>query len=230
VWLRRYKAEQEGSAKRKNQEAQVKAMSDPQLRLDSASAKTEVKVRSEEARGGSAARQTEHATGSAISPLPHPERSTTMTEKTTKPVTELFEQAMKNYEQALKTGLKLQEESSKWWSSLMSQASSPQDWQKRGKTIADNFIPETQKRTEEYLKVIEQSSRASVELLKSAVQAAQSTSVQEAQTKFLSFWEASLHALRDTAQAVTQANAKAVESWMEFLRKGSEPVEVKAKA
>lgn len=144
------------------------------------------------------------------------------TEEKTKPVRDLFEQAMKNYEEALKTGLKLQEESSKSWTSLFNQTTSPQDWQKKVKAMSDDVIPQTQKSIDECLKLVEQNSRASVELLKKAVAAAQSTSVQDAQTKFLGLWETSLNVLRDTAQAVTQSNTRAIESWMAFARKTSE--------
>ena len=146
------------------------------------------------------------------------------TEEKTKPVTELFEQATKNYEQALKTGLKLQEESGKWWTSLFNQVSSPQDWQKKVKATFDDVIPQTQKTIDETLKLVEQNSRTSADLFRKAVAAAQSTSLQDAQTKCLGFWEASLNALRDTTQAVVQNNTKAVESWIEFVRKNGDSI------
>ena len=144
------------------------------------------------------------------------------TEDKTKPVTEMYEQAMKNYEQALKTGLKMQEESAKIWTGFLNQGTSPQDWQKKTKAIADDIIPQTQKAVDDGLKVIEQNSRTSVELLKKAVAAGQATSVQDAQTKLLSFWETSLNAMRDSAVAVTQANNKALENWVAYVRKSGE--------
>lgn len=145
------------------------------------------------------------------------------TEEKTKPVTDLYDQAMKSYEQALKTGMKMQEESAKYFSNLVNQSTSPQDWQKRIKTVADEFIPQTQKTVDEGVKLIEQTSRTSIELLKKAVATGQPTSVQDAQAKFLGLWEASLNAMRDTAVSVTQANNKAIESWVAYARKNSEP-------
>jgi hypothetical protein len=146
------------------------------------------------------------------------------TEEKTRPVTDLYDQAMKNYEQALKTGVKMQEESAKFFNNLVSQTTSPQDWQKRMKAVTDDFIPQTQKTVDEGVKLIEQTSRTSIELLKKAVATGQPTSMQDAQTKFLSLWEASLNAMRDTAIAVTQANNKAIESWVAYARKNTEPV------
>lgn len=152
------------------------------------------------------------------------------TEERTKPVTDLYDQAMKSYEQALKTGVKMQEESVKYFSNLVNQTTSPQDWQKRVKAVADEFIPQTQKTVDEGVKLIEQTSRTSIELLKKAVATGQPTSMQDAQTKFLGLWEASLNAMRDTAVAVTQANNKAIESWVSYARKNSEPTPSAAKA
>jgi len=152
-----------------------------------------------------------------------------MSDEKAKPIIELFEQAMKNYEQALKTGLKLQEQSTRWCVGLLNEAASPQDWQKRMKGLVDEIIPQTQKSVEESVKLMEKNSRTTLDLLKKAAAAAQSTSPQEAQAKFLSFWEASSGALRETAQTVAQANTRTLESWAEFVRKTIEP-EAKAKA
>ena len=145
------------------------------------------------------------------------------TEDKTKSGADLFEQALKNYEQALKTGLKMQEDSLRMWTGLLNQTAAPQDLQKRAKALVDEVIPETQKTIEHNLKLVEQNSRTSIELLKKAAAAAQATTVQDAQTKFLSFYEASLNAVRDTTVALTQANAKAVESWVGYVRKNAEP-------
>jgi hypothetical protein len=153
-----------------------------------------------------------------------------MTEKTKTPVTEAFEQATKNYEQALKAGLKLQEDSGKWWANLLNQATTPQDWQERVKAMAGDLVPETQKRTEECLKLIEQTSKTNVELFKKAVEAAQSTSIAESQARFIGFCEASLNALKDTAETVAQANTRAIDAWVALARKYTEVPEAKAKA
>jgi predicted phage tail protein len=162
--------------------------------------------------------------------LPRKKELLMTTEQKAKPVTDLFEQAMKSYEQALKTGIRMQEESANVFSNLISQATSPQDWQKQVKAVADDFVPQTQKAVDEGLKLIEQTSKASVDLLKKAVAAGQPTSATDAQAKMLGLWESSLNAMRDTAVSVTQANNKAIESWLAFASKGVGPVGAKTKA
>lgn len=145
------------------------------------------------------------------------------TEEKTKPVNEFMDQALKSYEQAWKTGARLQEESARFFSSLVTQTAAPQDWTKRVKALTDEIIPQTQKTLDDGLKVLEQNSRASVDLLKKAVSAAQATSPQEAQARLFGLWEASLNTMRDTIVTVTQSHQKAVESWMSCARKSTEP-------
>ncbi len=150
------------------------------------------------------------------------------TEQKTKPVTDLFDQALKSYEQALKTGMKMQEESTKAFTELVTHATSPQDWQKKMKSATDDFIPQTQKTVDEGIKLIEQTSKSSIELLKKAVAVGQPVSAPDAQAKMLGLWEASLNTMRETAVAVTQANQKAIESWIAYARKTAEPACAKA--
>ena len=149
-----------------------------------------------------------------------------------KPVSELFEQAMSSYEQAFRTGLRLQEESGKWWTTLFEQNGPSHEWQKTMRTMANELLPEAQKRMEDGLRFVEQNSRASLELLKLFKKSAVPVNnpLAESQTKLLSFWEASLNSMKDSAQAVAQANTQAMESWMELFRKGTEMASERARA
>jgi hypothetical protein len=132
---------------------------------------------------------------------------------------ELFEQALKNYEQALQAGLKLQQESAKWWTDLLAQSGSPQEWQARFNELASESMVAAQKRMEENLKLVEQSSRTGIDLLKQAVDATKVDSVSTGQAKLQELWEASLAALRANATAINQANTKLVESCIQFAPK-----------
>jgi hypothetical protein len=141
------------------------------------------------------------------------------------PVAELFEQAMNSYEQAFRTGLRLQEEGSKWWTTMLEQTGPSRDWQKTFRTVASEILPEAQKRMEDGLRMVEHNSRASLEILrlfKKTVELPRNNPIAESQSKLLSFWEASLNSMRDSAQAVAMANTQAVESWMELFRRGTE--------
>ena len=144
-----------------------------------------------------------------------------MTDKTKAPASEMFDQALKNYEQALRTGLKLQEEVGRCFTKLLNQAASPQDLQKQVATMANDYIPATQKSMESYLGLLEQNSRASVDLLKKGLEASQTTTFAETQGKVAEFCEASLKSLKANAQAIVDINAKAIDSWVSMVKKAS---------
>ena len=144
-----------------------------------------------------------------------------MSEKAKAPGSEMFDQAIKNYEQTLRAGLKLQEETARWWTNVLSQASSVQDWQDRVKSATDEVINPTQKRIEEYLGLIERSNRASLDLVKKAMEAGRSSNPSEVQAKVMEFCEASLGILKSNAQAVAEINTKMVESWVNFVKKNA---------
>ena len=144
-----------------------------------------------------------------------------MTDKAKPPVSEVFDQAMKNYEQALRTGLKFQEETGKWWVNLFNQSGSQQDAYKQ---FASDVIPAAQKRFGECVELLEQNSRTGFDLLKKGMETTQTTSIGETQTKCVDFCEQSLKSLRTNAQAVADINAKAIDSWIEFVKKTSAEV------
>lgn len=145
-----------------------------------------------------------------------------MSDTTKTPGSDLYEQAVKNYEQALKTGVRLQEECGKWWTNVLNRATRPQDWQKNVTSALNETFPAAEKSMEETLKLMEQSSRRSLDLFKQAAETAQSTSVAEGQARVQKLWQTSLDLLQQNSQAMTQANTRLVETWTHFARKSAD--------
>lgn len=147
-----------------------------------------------------------------------------MKDKSDNPASEMLDQGLKNYEQALRTGLKIQEEAGKCWTSLLNQAVSAEDLQKRIATFSNDVIPATQKSLAGYLELLEQNSRASVELIKKSMEAAPPTSYPETQARVVEFCESSLKSLKANTQAIVDINAKAIDSWISFVKKATADV------
>lgn len=145
-----------------------------------------------------------------------------MTEKSKPPVAELFDQAMKNYEQALKTGLKMQEEVTKWWSSLYSQPPWSAEWQKKMTAAMEDVFPTAQKNLEEGLHMIEQNSRASLEIIRQAMEASQGASLGDGNARVQKLWQTSLNAVQNNAQSLTTANARLMSTWANIAQKAME--------
>jgi len=147
-----------------------------------------------------------------------------------KPVSEMTEKAMKNYEQALRTSMKLQEEAGRWWSTTLNQTASAQDWQKpvtNLTSMANGIMPAAQRRMEEVLQLMEKNSRTGSELMKKAADAAQTTVIADSQAKWMEFWTSSLSAARSNAEAMTQIGTRTIDSWIDFARKNTEVTEIR---
>jgi len=149
----------------------------------------------------------------------------------TKPLSEAADKAMKNYEQAVRTGLKVQEEAAHLWTNLLNQSASPQDWQNRfsgATTVANGILPAAQKRLEEVLNLVEQNTKSSTDLFKKAADVCQTTTLPECQSKWLDLCTASVDLARSNFEALTQVNSRAVDSWIDYVRKSADVNEVKA--
>ena len=77
----------------------------------------------------------------------------------TKTATDLFEGAYKSYEQALKTGIKVQEDTVKMWKDLLSKTTSPNDLQAKFTEMA-TCQPGTMAETQNRLRGLWESSLA----------------------------------------------------------------------
>jgi len=149
---------------------------------------------------------------------------------TASPVSEMTEAAMKNCEQALRTGLKLQEEAAKYWTNLLNQTATVQDMQKKfsnAASVATGAFPLAQERFEEMLELVEKNGRTSAELMKKAVEAAQTPVIADSQSKWMDCVSASVAAARSNAEALTQISTEAIDSWIEFARKNTEVTEIR---
>src|SRR5258707_8672715 len=149
---------------------------------------------------------------------------------TQKPMSEMADKAMKNYEQAIRTGLKFQEEATHWWTTMLNQTASTHDWQKRVSNItsmANGMMPAAQRRMEECLELMEKNSRAGAELVKKAVDATQTPVIAESQAKWMDVCTSSLGGARSNAEALTQISTRAIDSWIDFVRKNTEITEIR---
>ena len=132
-----------------------------------------------------------------------------------------FQKASEAMDAAMKTSAKFQEESMQWWSEMLGSSNSMQDWQKRAQTIAMEAIPTAQKGAEEYMKAMDQTYRAAVEVMQRAFESGEFRSMEDMQGRVQALWESTLGAMRKNTQAFIQANTRAMETWAELVRKSA---------
>ena len=145
-------------------------------------------------------------------------------------LSDMADMALKNYEQAIRTTLKFQEEAARCWTSMFNQGALAQDWQKRLNNfngMTHKLVPLAQQRMEEVIGLMEKNGRTGAELMKKAVDAAQTPVVSESQAKWIDFWTSSMGAVRSNTEAVAEMGTKAMDSWVDFVRKNSELAEAR---
>lgn len=154
-----------------------------------------------------------------------------ITEKMT-PMTELADKALKNYEEAIRTGLKLQAETMQNLTNSFSQAvPSANDWEKafnRFASMASNAMPAVEERVEEVLELTEKNGRLGADLMRKSFEASQCTGIGDSQQKWVDVWATSLGAIRANTDALTQINARAFDAWLDFIRQNTDAVQMRA--
>jgi len=140
----------------------------------------------------------------------------------------MADKARRNYEQAMRTGQKFQEEAGQWWTRMLTQTATASDWQRnvsRFTNLAGTMMPIAQRCLEGAMDVMEKSGRTGADLVTKAVDAVQTASPAESQAKWMDFWTSSMKATQSNVEAVTQLSTKAIDSWIDFVRKNSEVTE-----
>lgn len=134
-------------------------------------------------------------------------------------MSELFDQAIETFDSALRTGVRIQEEATRWWTDMLRETDSLQELQHRAQSMMMDALPTTQRNVDQYLKLLDKTYHTSLELLNKAFQTTQSDSITEAQQRLQEFWEATFAALRTNAQAMVQVNTRTMEAWSEMARR-----------
>ncbi|HEV2210456.1 MAG TPA: hypothetical protein VG167_16905 [Verrucomicrobiae bacterium] len=140
----------------------------------------------------------------------------------TAPLNEMAETARKNYEHAVRTGQRMQEEAGQWWSRMLGQAGTTGDWQTQISSMtqfASRVMPLAQRRFEDALDLMQKNSKASADLMKLALEAAQTPGLAESQARWVDVWTSGMKAVQGNVEAVTHISTKAIDSWLDFVRK-----------
>ena len=134
-------------------------------------------------------------------------------------MSELFNQAIETFDSALKTGVRIQEEATRWWTDMLRETDSLQELQHRAQSMTMEALPSTQKNADQYMQLLDKSYHASLELMNRAFQATQSGSLTDTQHRLQEFWESTFAAMRTNAQAMVQLNSRTMETWSEMARR-----------
>ena len=130
---------------------------------------------------------------------------------------EVFHEAMRSYEKALKSGIQLQEESVNLWKDLLTKLGSPEEFQAKLESITADAFPQARKRMEEFVETFNRTSNQTIDLFEKTLGIYQATSVPDARRRVQDLIESSLSAVRVNVHSALNTNAKIISSWKELV-------------
>jgi hypothetical protein len=147
-----------------------------------------------------------------------------MSDETTKKATaatsetmdEVFQEAMRSYERALKSSIQMQEESVNLWKELFTKLGSPKELQGKLESMTAAAFPKARRRMEEFVETFNRTSNQTIDLFQKTLGVYQATSVPEAQRRVQDLIESSLTTLRVNVHSSLNTNAKIIASWKEL--------------
>lgn len=132
---------------------------------------------------------------------------------------EAVQDALKFFEDALKSGIQLQEESVKLWKDVLEQAGSPEELKKKLESLTKESLPLNKERLDNITKVFQDSAKQCTDLFSKTVGLYQVSSPAEGQERLQDLVESSLSALRSNVHSVVDMNSQITKSWDDLLNK-----------
>lgn len=126
---------------------------------------------------------------------------------------EMIQDALKFYEEALKSGIQIQEDLLKIWKEVLDQVGSPEDLRKKLEQLMHEALPKSRERMNDVVALFQQNASQCTDIFSKTVSVYQSGSIPEGQARLHELVETSLGALRNNVHAVVDANTKFMKTW-----------------
>jgi len=139
------------------------------------------------------------------------------TAATSQTINEVFHEAMRSYEKALKAGIQLQEESVNLWKDLLTKLGSSEELQAKLESMRAEAFPKARKRMEEFVETFNRTSDQTIDLFAKTLGVYRATSVTDAQRRVQDLIESSLTTLQGNVQSALNTNAKIIADWNEVV-------------
>lgn len=132
---------------------------------------------------------------------------------------QMIQSALKFYEEALKSGIQLQEDSLKLWKEVLDQVGSPEDLRKKLEQLMQDVLPQSRERMDDVVALFQQNAKECTDILSKTMNVYQAGSIPESQNRLQDLVETSLAALRTNVHAVVDTNTRIMKTWDDMFAK-----------
>ncbi len=137
---------------------------------------------------------------------------------------DLFQQAMESFETALRTGMKLHEESTRRCVEILRDVGSPLEWERTVPAKVTKAIAAMQQNVDQSIQFMNENAQQTVNLLEMALEMHREDSAEGEEDNY--FWTYAVNAMQSNAQVIRQANTRVMESWGELAKEVLQRVEI----
>ena len=136
-----------------------------------------------------------------------------MSDLHSKNIEEVLRESMDNYEKALKTGIKLQEETMNVWKDVLQKLGSPEQLQAKLKECTADLFPTARKQMEEIVATLSRTSDQVLSLSEKTVSVCKAPTLQEAQHGLQDLAESYFAAARENLKIAFDVNTQVIGYW-----------------
>ncbi len=137
---------------------------------------------------------------------------------------DLFQQAMGSFETALRTGMKLQEDSMHRCVEILRDVGSPLEWERTVPAKVSKAIAAMQQNLDQSIRFMNDNAQQTVDLMETALSIHRSNG--NGSEEDGDFWAYALNSMQTNAEIIRQANARVMESWSELTKEVLQRVEI----
>lgn len=127
----------------------------------------------------------------------------------------LFRQANETFQNAMQTGLKMQQEMLSAWTKPFT--AETENFQERGRKMIDASVKMVQKNFEESQRLADTQYRQSLDLLKKAFDAAKPGDKNDLFENTKTLWQQTMDTMRHNAEQLAKTNTTVIENWSDLV-------------
>ncbi len=128
----------------------------------------------------------------------------------------MLKQANETFQQSMSTGVKFQEETTKFWNNAFGKAFD--GFQSQAGKFSDEVVPGFQKNVDEFHRTFEKQTQESLDTLRRTFEQNQKVMNQDVFNQTFDLWRTSFDTMRTSVDRMTQANMNMFESWTGMVK------------
>ncbi len=133
-------------------------------------------------------------------------------------VTDMFKVMNDGFNATIKSGMKLQEDTTRFWNELIQKNTDA--FAGRWEKLADDVVPFGRKNVERFQRAFEEQSTRTMDAIRHAFDVSPNVGMPEINEKMAQAWKSSFESFRTATETFAKANSEMLDTWNDVVRGG----------